>query len=42
METAHLPFDKTFGPEYREFLTKDDLAKGYQGWTDKYDIVSPG
>jgi hypothetical protein len=37
---AHLPFERTFGPEYQEWLTKDDLAEGYQRWVAKYDIVN--
>lgn len=38
-EYAHLPFDRTF-PEgkYQEFLTKDDLAQGYQDWCTKFGI----
>lgn len=37
---GHLPFERTFGPEYQEYLTKDDLAKGYSAWAKKFDIVS--
>ncbi|KAI8686853.1 hypothetical protein LRP88_14958 [Fusarium phalaenopsidis] len=37
-EYAHLPFDRTFGEDYPEFLTKDDLANGYAKWTAKYGI----
>lgn len=38
-EYAHLPFDRTFPKSrYQEFLTKDDLARGYREWTDKYGI----
>ncbi|PMD38029.1 putative flavin-containing monooxygenase [Hyaloscypha variabilis F] len=37
-EYSHLPFERTFGPEYQEWLTKDDLAEGYQRWVAKYDI----
>lgn len=37
---SHLPFDRTF-PEKtfpREWLTKDDLAEGYQNWVEKFRI----
>jgi hypothetical protein len=34
-----LPFERTFGPKYPEWLTKDDLAEGYKEWASKYDIV---
>ncbi|KAK6373275.1 hypothetical protein LTS17_008294 [Exophiala oligosperma] len=37
-ESSHLPFDRTFPACYPEFLTKDDLAQGYQDWVTKYDI----
>ncbi|KAL3481715.1 flavin-containing monooxygenase [Aspergillus californicus] len=37
-EYAHLPFERTFGDDYQEFLTKDDLADGYAQWTKKYGI----
>lgn len=37
-EFAHLPFERTFTPEYQEYLTKDDVAKGFAGWFEKYDI----
>lgn len=37
-ESSHLPFDRTFPPSYPEFLTKDNLAQGYQDWVNKYDI----
>ncbi|KAE9368341.1 putative flavin-containing monooxygenase [Stipitochalara longipes BDJ] len=37
-EYSHLPFERTFGPKYQEWLTKDDLAEGYQKWAGKYDI----
>jgi hypothetical protein len=36
---AHLPFERTFGPEYPELLKKQDLANGYQKWVKKYGIV---
>jgi hypothetical protein len=38
---GHLPFEKTFGPEYSEFLTKDHLSEGYKRWVKKYGIVRP-
>lgn len=37
---AHLPFERTFPSTYQEFLTKDDLAKGYREWVNKFEIVS--
>lgn len=38
-EYSHLPFDRTFpADKYQEFLTKDDLAKGYRDWARKYSI----
>jgi len=36
---AHLPFDRTFpATEYQEYLTKDDLARGYRTWSTKYGV----
>lgn len=37
-EYSHLPFDRTFPATYREWLTKDDLAEGYQKWVEKFGI----
>lgn len=37
-EYSHLPFDRTFPLPYQEFLTKNDLAKGYKDWVDKFGI----
>ncbi|KIW56390.1 hypothetical protein PV05_05055 [Exophiala xenobiotica] len=37
-EFAHLPFERTFPATYQEFLTKDDLAKGFREWAAKFDI----
>ncbi|KUJ21180.1 dimethylaniline monooxygenase (N-oxide forming) [Mollisia scopiformis] len=37
-EYGHLPFERTFGPEYEEYLSKDDLAKGYAAWVKKFEI----
>lgn len=37
-EYAHLPFERTFGPEYPEFLGKDDLAAAYRNWYRRYKI----
>lgn len=38
-EYSHLPFDRTFtGDKYQEFLTKDDLAQGYQDWSKKFGV----
>jgi hypothetical protein len=39
-EYAHLPYDRTFTPEYQEYLTKYDLARGYKSWVAKFGIVS--
>ncbi|KAJ5174146.1 uncharacterized protein N7482_000023 [Penicillium canariense] len=35
---AHLPFERTFPASYNEYLTKNDLARGYQEWVAKYDV----
>lgn len=38
-EYAHLPFDRTFPEDkYQEFMTKDELAQGYQDWCAKFGI----
>ncbi|KAL6362256.1 hypothetical protein LRP88_04334 [Fusarium phalaenopsidis] len=37
-EYSHLPFDRTFGPEYSDYLGKDELAKGHRQWAEKYGI----
>lgn len=38
-EYAHLPFDRTFPADrYQQFLTKDDLAQGYQEWARKFAV----
>ncbi|KAK7906304.1 hypothetical protein LTR67_001030 [Exophiala xenobiotica] len=37
-EFAHLPFERTFPSTYQEWLTKYDLAEGYQRWAKKYGI----
>lgn len=37
-EYAHLPFGRTYGAEYPEFLTKDHLADGHQKWVKQYGI----
>ncbi|PWY77017.1 flavin-containing monooxygenase [Aspergillus heteromorphus CBS 117.55] len=37
-ETSHLPFGRTFTDEYPEFLSRQDLARGYQAWAEKYSI----
>ncbi|KAF5706030.1 dimethylaniline monooxygenase (n-oxide forming) [Fusarium mundagurra] len=37
-EYSHLPFDKTFGSEYGEYLGKGELAKGHKKWAEKYGI----
>ncbi|EEP75592.1 predicted protein [Uncinocarpus reesii 1704] len=35
---SHLPFERTFTPDWREFLTKRDVAKGFTSWFNKYGI----
>lgn len=37
-EYSHLPFERTFGADYPEYLTKDDLANGYARWADKFSV----
>lgn len=37
-ETAHLPFERTFGPGCPEYLPKNIIAQGYQNWVEKYNI----
>ncbi|KAL5590067.1 hypothetical protein FOVSG1_011934 [Fusarium oxysporum f. sp. vasinfectum] len=37
-EYSHLPFDRTFGPEYNEYLGKNELAEGHKKWAEKYNI----
>ncbi|CZR68760.1 related to flavin-containing monooxygenase [Phialocephala subalpina] len=37
-EFAHLPFDRTFPSTYQQWLTKDDMARGYQDWAKKFGI----
>ncbi|KAG4435271.1 hypothetical protein IFR05_009231, partial [Cadophora sp. M221] len=34
----HLPFERTFPSSYQNFLSKDDMAEGYQSWVSKFDI----
>lgn len=36
---GHLPFERTFGPDLPQYLSKDVLAKGYKEWVEKFDIV---
>lgn len=38
-ESSHLPFERTFTPNYPEWLTKDDLADGFKAWSEKYGLV---
>ncbi|KAF2732381.1 FAD/NAD(P)-binding domain-containing protein [Polyplosphaeria fusca] len=36
---SHLPFNRTFPTgQYQEWLSKDDLARGYQDWAHTYGI----
>ncbi|KAH9213912.1 putative flavin-containing monooxygenase [Leptodontidium sp. 2 PMI_412] len=35
---AHLPFERTFPPEFQQYLTKDELAMGYHAWVKKFGI----
>lgn len=38
-EYSHLPFERTFpSDKYQEYLTKDELAEGFQAWAQKYGI----
>lgn len=38
-EYSHLPFDRTFPKDrFSEFLTKDEMAQGYQEWAQKFDV----
>ena len=37
-EYAHLPFERTFGPEYPYFLSSQDLARGSEDYVEKYDL----
>ncbi|CZR43891.1 uncharacterized protein FPRO_13699 [Fusarium proliferatum ET1] len=37
-EYSHLPFDRTFGSDYGEYLGKDELARGHKKWAEKYGI----
>jgi hypothetical protein len=36
---AHLPFERTFDATYPEYLSREDLERGFQSWADKYNIV---
>lgn len=38
-DAAQLPFDRTFTEEYPEFMNREDLARGYQAWAERYCIV---
>ncbi|KAH7397964.1 dimethylaniline monooxygenase (N-oxide forming) [Cadophora sp. MPI-SDFR-AT-0126] len=35
---AHLPYERTFPPEVQQYITKDELAKGYNNWVKKFGI----
>ncbi|KMU81672.1 hypothetical protein CISG_02690 [Coccidioides immitis RMSCC 3703] len=35
---AHLPFERTFTPDWKEFLPKRDVAKGFEIWFNRYGI----
>ncbi|GKZ31286.1 hypothetical protein AbraIFM66950_011645 [Aspergillus brasiliensis] len=38
-DAAQLPFDRTFTEEeYPEFMGREDLARGYQAWAERYCI----
>ena len=39
LSIAHLPFDRTFPSKYPQYLTKEDLARGYSEWADRFGIV---
>ncbi|OQU93947.1 hypothetical protein CLAIMM_00380 isoform 1 [Cladophialophora immunda] len=36
--TAHLPFERTFDEEYSLYPTKDEVAKGYRVWAERFGI----
>ncbi|KIX99768.1 uncharacterized protein Z520_04404 [Fonsecaea multimorphosa CBS 102226] len=36
--TAHLPFERTFDEEYSLYPSKDEVAKGYRVWAERYGI----
>ncbi|RAH51708.1 flavin-containing monooxygenase [Aspergillus piperis CBS 112811] len=37
-DAAQLPFDRTFTEDYPEFMGREDLARGYQAWAERYCI----
>ena len=37
-EYNHLPFDRTFSPDLEEYLTRSNLADGYQQWIKKFGV----
>lgn len=37
-EYSHLPYTRTFGPEYPEWLGREDLAKGYQDYVESQSL----
>jgi hypothetical protein len=39
-QSAHLPFDRTFGPEYGEYVGKTAMGEGHRKWAEKYGVVS--
>ena len=37
---AHLPFERTFTPDFPEILNKYHIAEAYEAWAKKFGIVS--
>ncbi|OKL55661.1 hypothetical protein UA08_08967 [Talaromyces atroroseus] len=38
-ESSHLPFERTFTPDYPQWLSKDDIADAFQAWSKKYGLT---
>uniref|UniRef100_A0A093Y726 Putative indole-3-pyruvate monooxygenase YUCCA5 n=1 Tax=Talaromyces marneffei PM1 TaxID=1077442 RepID=A0A093Y726_TALMA len=38
-ESSHLPFERTFTPDYPQWLTKDDLADAFKAWSERYGLT---
>ena len=36
---AHLPFERTFGPDHEEYISKVELGEGHKKWAKRYNIV---
>jgi thioredoxin reductase len=37
-DSSYLPFNRTFDTSYPVYLSKDDLAKGYENWVNEFQI----